>query len=326
MFRHFDGLDHVAERLGHLGVLDEPIAVHVEVLVQRHPGGFQHGGPEHAVRLQYILGDEVLAGPVRGILVAVGPAEGGNIVEQRVKPHVTDVILVERQLDAPFEAGFRTRNAQVFQRAAFDHRQHFIAVALGTDEVGIFADMPGKPRQVLGHAEEVVLLLNEVRLGQVLRAQAVFQFLFGVETLAARAVTPAVLAEIDVAVVVHLLEERLHAGLVIGIRRTDELIVLDAELGPQGLELAADAVHEFLRGLPGRFGGLDDLVAVLVRAGQEPRILAEQRMETAQAVRNDGRIGVPKVRAGVHVINRCRNVKRGGHGKAPFMVFRICRP
>lgn len=107
------------------------------------------------------------------------------------------------------------------------------------------------------------------------------------------------LAEIDVAVVVHLLEERLHAGLVIGIRRTDELIVLDAELGPQGLELAADAVHEFLRGLPGRFGGLDDLVAVLVRAGQEPRILAEQRMETAQAVRNDGRIGVPKVRAGV---------------------------
>ena len=106
----------------------------------------------------------------------------------------------------------------------------------------------------------------------------------------------------------------------------DELIVLDAELGPQGLELAADAVHEFLRGLPGRFGGLDDLVAVLVRAGQEPRILAEQRMETAQAVRNDGRIGVPKVRAGVHVINRCRNIKRGGHGKAPFMVFRICRP
>lgn len=109
----------------------------------------------------------------------------------------------------------------------------------------------------------------------------VFQFLFGVETLAARAVMPAVLAEIDVAVVVHLLEKRLHAGLVIGIRRTDELIVLDAELGPQGLELAADAVHEFLRGLPGRFGGLDDLVAVLVRAGQEPRILAEQRMETA---------------------------------------------
>lgn len=129
---------------------------------------------------------------------------------------------------------------------------------------------------------------------------------------------PAVLAEIDVAVVVHLLEERLHAGLVIGIRRTDELIVLDAELGPQGLELAADAVHEFLRGLPGRFGGLDDLVAVLVRAGQEPRILAEQRMETAQAVRNDGRIGVPKVRAGVHVINRCRNVKRGGHRESSF--------
>src|SRR5699024_10217658 len=101
---------------------------------------------------------------------------------------------------------------------------------------------------------------------------------------------------------------------------------LDAELGPQGLKLAADAVHEFLRSLPGGFGGLDDLVAVLVRAGQKPRILAEQRMETAQAVRNDGRIGVPKMRAGVHVINRCRNVKRGGHGKAPFMVFRICRP
>ena len=78
---------------------------------------------------------------------------------------------------------------------------------------------------------------------------------------------PAVLAEIDVAVVVHLLEERLHAGLVIGIRRTDELIVLDAELGPQGLNWPLmPSTNSW--GLPGRFGGLDDLVAVLVRAGQ----------------------------------------------------------
>ena len=169
--------------------------------------------------------------------------------------------------------------------------------------------MLGKPRQVLGHAEEIVLLLNEVRLGQVLRAQAVFQFLFGVETLAARAVMPAVLAEIDVAVVVHLLEERLHAGLVIGIRRADELIVLDAELGPQGLKLAADAVHEFLGGDALLFGGLDDLVTVLVRTGQEHGVVAQGLVEARQGVGHDGGIGMSQMGLGIHIVNGGGDIK-----------------
>ena len=45
---------------------------------------------------------------------------------------------------------------------------------------------------VAREAEEVVLLLDQLGSGQVLRAQAVDQFIFGVELLAADAVQPLV--------------------------------------------------------------------------------------------------------------------------------------
>ena len=66
-----------------------------------------------------------------------------------------------------------------------------------------------EPGHVLGHAEEVVLLLNEVRLGQVLRTETVDELLFGIEAFAACAVMAAEFAEIDVPVVVDFLKELL---------------------------------------------------------------------------------------------------------------------
>ena len=65
--------------------------------------------------------------------------------------------------------------------------------------------------------------------------------------------------------------------------------------GHSCLEQAADAVHEFLAGrLPGGFGGLDDLVAVLVRAGQEHGVVAQGLVEARQGVGHDGGIGMSR--------------------------------
>ena len=92
-------------------------------------------GPEDAVGLEDVLGNEVFAGPVLLIVRSVGPAEGGDVVEERVEPDVGDVVLVERKLDAPGETALGTGNAEILETAGIDEAEKFRAVALGTHEV-----------------------------------------------------------------------------------------------------------------------------------------------------------------------------------------------
>src|SRR5690606_425562 len=56
---HLERPDDVAERLAHLALVVEPVAVHVEVLVERYARRLQHYRPEQAVRLEDVLADEV---------------------------------------------------------------------------------------------------------------------------------------------------------------------------------------------------------------------------------------------------------------------------
>jgi hypothetical protein len=50
-----------------------------------------------------------------------------------------------------------------------------------------------------------------------------------------------------------------------------KVIVGDIQSGPQGTEHFAYSVHVFLSGTPRLTGSLDDLFAMLVRAGEEKR-------------------------------------------------------
>ena len=311
MFGRLEGIDHVAQRLGHLGVLDQPVAVHVEVPVQRQIRGHEHGGPEDAVGLQNVLGHEMFAGPVflvvAGLVVFVfRPAEGGDVVGKGVEPHVAHVVLVEGQFDAPGQAGLGTGDAQIFQHAAFEHGERLVAVAFGPDEVGIVENVLLQPVLILGHLEEVVLLADVFGLGQVLGAESVFQFLFGVEALAAVAVVAAVFAEVDVALVVEALQQHLHGLLVIGIGGADEAVVLYAELGPEVAEHAGNVVHEGLRRHAGGRGGLDDLVPVFIGAGLHAGVFAEHAVEALEGVGHDGGVRMAQMRAGVDIVDgRC---------------------
>jgi hypothetical protein len=102
---HDQGLDHVAEALGYLAVVDVPVAVHVEMLDRWNADGVQHGGPEDGVGLEDVLGDEMLALRPQAFEVgAVGIADPRQVVDQRVEPDVADVLLVEGHRDAPLEA------------------------------------------------------------------------------------------------------------------------------------------------------------------------------------------------------------------------------
>ena len=73
-------------------------------------------------------------------------------------------------------------------------------------------------------------------------------------------------------------------------------------------EPAADLIHElFDREIGGR-GGLHDLVAVLVGAGLEAHLLAQEAVETGQGISHHRGVGVADVGLGVDVIDGCGDI------------------
>jgi len=177
--------------------------------------------------------------------------------------------------------------------------------------------MPDEPILVFPHPEEVVALLAEFGNRFVLRALPVDELLLHVEPLAAEAVKPLVLAEVDIAGVIDLPEDptdRLH---MVCVGRPDEVIVCDRKLRPKGAKLSADPVGILLGGDARLLGRLGDLVSVLVRSGDEKGPAAAQPMVARQNVGNDRRIGVPEVGRGVHIVDGCRNVISAFHN-LPF--------
>ncbi len=69
-------------------------------------------------------------------------------------------------------------------------------------------------------------------------------------------------------------------------------------------KLAGDLVGELLRRDAGGGGGALDLLAVLVGAGEEEGIVAEQAVAAGDDVGGDGGVGVADVRARVDVVDR----------------------
>ena len=199
----FPGPDDVAEGFGHFGRIHVPVAVHVQTPVRFQPHRLEHGGPVDGVGFQDVFGDHVLGhGPVVREQRPVRPADAGEVVDEGVEPDVGDEIRVKGQGDAPGEAAGGPGDAQVFQRL-LQKGQHLVAVALRRDELRVLLDVPDQPVPVFGHAEEVVFLRDGHGLHQVVGTLAVHQLLVGEEALAAPAVQARVLAEVDVAALVH---------------------------------------------------------------------------------------------------------------------------
>ena len=91
--------------------------------------------------LQDVLGDEVRRGRPPALEVgSVGIADAREVGEQGVEPDVADVVGVEGELDAPVEAFFRTRDAQVAE-AGIEHCERLLAVALGLQKFGVLGEV-----------------------------------------------------------------------------------------------------------------------------------------------------------------------------------------
>src|SRR5205807_8390661 len=161
-----------------------------------------------------------------------GAAERGDVVDEGGKPDVGDEAVGEGQRDAPGEPRLRPADREILERVA-QEPEDLVPIALGADQGGALLDVPNQPVLVLRHPEEVVLLLEELEPGEVLRARAVDRLLLRVETLAADAVEPPVRTEVDLAPVVERLEDRLDDTLVPRLGGADEVVVRDAEPPPR---------------------------------------------------------------------------------------------
>jgi hypothetical protein len=103
----------------------------------------------------------------------------------------------------------------------------------------------------------------------------------------------AILMKIDIPIVINLLENLLDDLLVPGIGCPDKIIIGNVQPGPQIPKQPADMVGVFLGRLAVLLGGLNDLVAVLVRTGQKKGRVPCQTMEPTLGISDNSGITVP---------------------------------
>ena len=278
--------------------------MHVQMLVYRDVRRLEHAGPVDAVWLQNVLRRDVLAHrPVRIESLAVGPPEDGDVIDERVEPDVRHVALVERQRDTPRQYVFRTADRQVSERT-LQEREHLVAIALRSDGFRVVVQVADEPVLVRAHPEEVVVLRGELRRDVVVGAFAVHQFVLVEEPFAAGTVEALVRVVVDLALVVHPLEDGAHHVRVALFGRTDEIVVLDVHRRPERAELLRDAVGPLLRFDASLARRLVVLRAVLVGAGGEIRVLPFKFGEARQRIGNDRRVRVSEVWRPVYVVDR----------------------
>ena len=233
----------------------------------------------------------------------------GQVVQQRVEPHIRNVVAVPRQLDAPGHARFGPRDAQVANRL-LQHFEHLVAVAARLDEVWVLLQVFQQPRLILLHAEKIIGLAAQFRGRTVARIDAVDQFLLGHVALGSHAVQALVLGVVDVARRMDARQHILHVVAVARLGGADEVVVADLQPVPQPLEgVQAQVVHEALRRLARLGRRLGDLLAVFVGAGHEIHRIPGEAVIAGERVGQNLLENVADMRRTVGVVDGGGDVK-----------------
>ena len=152
--------------------------------------------------------------------------------------------------------------------------------------------------------EEVALFRDALDLAAANLTASVDQLSIGHEDLVDGAVPPFVLALVDVPAIADPPPQRLRGRIVPRFGRPDEIVVGNIQQRGEVPELFRHLVGERLRRQTGPGRGALYLLAVLVRAGQEEDVVAEQPVRTGGGIRNHRRVGVTEMRLGVDVVDR----------------------
>ena len=297
------------------------------MLGQRHTHAHQHGGPDDAVEAHDLLAHNVVVGGpvlVKVVIAVVVQPQGGAVVEQRVHPHVHHMARVEIHGNTPAEAG--AGDAQILQTGLDEVVHHLVDAGAGLQEVRVLQQVLHAVG-ILAQAEEIRLLLRVVYLAAAVGALAVHQLALRPEALAGGAVLALIGALVDVALLVHGLEDLLYGGAVIVVGGADKAVVGDVHQLPQveDAPLALhDVIHELLGGHTGFFGLRFDLLAVLVGAGEEHHVIALQALVAGDGIGGHGAVAVADVQLVRGVVDRRGDIKRLlFHAYFSFSPFRM---
>ena len=309
--------DEVAERLRDLAVAREQIPVHEELLRRVVAGREQHRRPVDAVEAKDVLRQQVVRGRPEAVdEILAGPRVGqrAEVVDERVGPHVRDLLGIPRDRDAPRLPG--TADREVLQPAG-DERPRLVRPKAREDEVRPLVVEREQLLLIGREAEEPVALLDPLGHDVVLGALAVDELLLRLERLAADAVEPRVDVLVDVVAAVRPdpLQELLDEALVALVARADEEVVRHAEAGGERPPRVGDAVDVLLRSKPLLLGDARHLGGVLVDPCEQERLTAALPLMTHEHVGRDRRVGVTDVRRRVDVVDRRRQVVRLHRGR-----------
>ena len=275
-------------------------------------GGEEQRGPEDAVEPEDVLRQQVADGrPERRheVLAGAGVGERAQVVDERVRPDVDDLVGIPGDRDAPRLAGPADR--EVLEPSG-DERPCLVRAEPGQDEVRALVVEREQLLLVRGEPEEPVRLLDPLGLDVVLRALPVDQLVLVLERLASDAVEARIDVLVDVlaAVVADPEQELLDEPLVLVVARPDEEVVGHVEAGGERPPRLHDLVRVLLRleALLGRDAG--HLRCMLVDPREQERLTTALPLVAGEDVRGHGRVRVPDVRGRVHVVDRRREVVR----------------
>lgn len=246
-------VDDVAGGLGHLAGVDEPVGVAEHAARQRQVQRHQQRRPVHAVEAHDVLADDVdVGGPAapralragdRG--VPVGVPRLGDVVDQRVDPHVDGLARVAGHGDAPVEAAHGPRHRQVLE-VVLDPVDDLGHAGGGGDPLGVLGVEAQQPVPQRRQPEVVVALLDPLDGGAGLdgrgeqaprgRVQAALDEGLGHEGLVADAVPALARGLVEVPPLAQAGPEVLDGRAVVRVRGPDEVVVGDVAAAGQVAE------------------------------------------------------------------------------------------
>ena len=303
-------VDHVADRLRDLAVVEQQEAVDEDLLRQAVPGREQQRRPEDTVEPQDVLADQVAdLGPVAvsQVFAGTGVRQRAQVVDQRVDPDPRDLLGIPRDRHPPRLP--LTADAEVLE-TRLDQAPRLVVTEPRKDEVRTLVVEIEQLLLKVREPKEPVLLFDVLRDRSVVGALPVDELVFRDEGLVPDAVQARVGPLVDVPVRPDSLDELLDDVLVLLVSRPDEEVRLRADApGQRPPVLLDDLVDEHLRVETSLLRDPIHLRGMLVGPGQEERVLASLAVMAHEDVRRNRRVGVPDVRGRVDVEDGCGQVE-----------------
>ena len=152
----------------------------------------------------------------------------------------------------------------------------------------------------------------------MIRTFSIHKLPFNIESLAAKAVKPLILAEVNIACIMYLLKNLFYNCNMRRISGSNKRRIVDIELRPQLPEKLTDFISINPWTQVFFFGCPDNFIPMFIRPGQKEDFVIQHTVKPTGHVSNDGGVGMSQMRPGVNIVNWRGNIERVRHQRVPL--------